>query len=192
MDVYNLREDDFDKVIALGERLNGKNYLDHSTLDGILRKSCRAGLNASFVAYKEGRGSQLLAFRLTYAPGNWIPDKWLCPEKWQVPPEKVCYFKANMVDPEHQSQGVGSLMLKASIRIAKAQGAVAGVTHIWMQSPGNSAYKYFVKAGGEVLHIHPDRWNEDCEKGYNCIRCGNDCHCDGAEMILYFDKGIRS
>lgn len=186
MQIYNLRVEDFDKIVDLGNKINGDNYLDRQALDRILQKSQKGNLNCSFVAYE---GDALIAFRLTYAPGKWVPDKWCCPEKWKVPADKICYFKANMVDEGHRGQGIGPLLLKRSIETAKLQGAVAGVTHIWMQSPGNSAFKYFTRAGGELVCIHPDRWSEDyVDFGYVCTICGESCHCDGAEMILYFDK----
>lgn len=191
MQIYNLRVEDFDKIITLGNKINGSNYLDQQALDKILQKSCKDKLNCSFVAYEEDK---LIAFRLTYAPERWKPDKWCRPEKWRTSAEKICYFKANMVDEGYRGQGIGPLLLKESIGVAKRQGAIAGVTHIWMQSPGNSAYKYFTRAGGELIQIHPDRWNEDCaDFGYVCTICGDDCHCDGAEMILYFnteDKNV--
>ena len=191
MQIYNLREDDFEDVVALGNRINGDNYLDIDTCGKIMRRGCKLGLNCSYVAYEEERGSKLVGFRLTCAPGNWDIDHWFSPNKWKVPQEKVCLFKSNMVAEEYRGQGLGPLLLKHSIATAKQQGAVAGATHIWMQSPGNSAYKYFTKAGGEVVFIHPDRWHNDfADFGYICTICGEDCHCDGAEMILYFDSAF--
>jgi GNAT superfamily N-acetyltransferase len=185
MQIYNLRIQDFDKVVALGNKINGINYLDRQALDRILQKSCKYYSNCSFVAYE---GEELIAFRLTYAPGGWEPDKWCCPDKWGIPAEQLCFFKANMVDENYRGQGIGPMLLKKSIEVAKQQGAVGGVTHIWMQSPGQSAYKYFTRAGGKLVCIHPDRWKEDYRDfGYICSVCGNDCHCDGAEMILYFN-----
>lgn len=186
MQIYNLREDDFAAVAALGNKINGDNYLDADTCAKIMRGSCKLGLSCSYVAYE---GKTLIGFRLTYAPGQWNIDQRFCPDKWKVPQEQVCLFKSNMIDESYRGRGLGPLLLKHSIETVKQQGAVAGVTHIWMQSPGNSAYKYFTKAGGELIMIHPDHWHNDfSDFGYVCTLCGEDCHCDGAEMILYFKE----
>jgi len=189
LQIYNLREDDFGAVVSLGNKINGANYLDFDTCDKIMRRSCKLGLSCSYVAYEAERESKLIGFRLTYAPGNWKIDDWFCPDRWKAPQDKVCLFKSNMVDEAYRGQGLGPLLLKRSVETAKQQGAVAGVTHIWVQSPGNSALKYFTKAGGELIMIHPDRWHTDfSDFGYVCTVCGEDCHCDGAEMILYFKE----
>jgi hypothetical protein len=160
--LYTLREDDYDRIIELGGSVHGANYLDHRNLDKIYRKSCSRGLCCSYVMYDGFREQkQLVGFRLTYAPGTWEIDKWCSVEDWGVPPEKVCYFKSNTLDEKYR----------------------------WMESPGNSACRYFTKAGGQALWVWPSRWNEDCTNdGYDCIHCGTDCHCTATEMILYFGE----
>ena len=189
MNIYQLQKVDFEKVVALGNVINGENYLTPELVEEMLGKSCRDGHNCSFVAYDGERSGTLAGFRLTYAPGSWEPDKWCCPEKWKVRPEELCYFKSNMIAEPFRGKGLGPLLLNESIRVARSLGALGGITHIWMQSPGNSAFKYFTKAGGELVMIHPGRWNEDCiNYGYSCILCGTDCTCDAAEMILYFKE----
>lgn len=185
MEIRTFSEADFLLVMELAEATYGVNYCNLVSLQKSLDASLKLGINSSFVAYDTP--STLAGFRLTLAPGQWEIDHWFATEKWRVPADKVCLFKCNTVRPDLRGQGLGGLLLGKSISAAKLQGAVAGVTHIWMQSPGNSAYKYFQKAGGEELAIYPDRWNEDYVKdGYVCSLDGPDCHCDGAEMILYF------
>jgi len=190
LELYTLREDDFDRIIELGGSVHGANYLDHQNLEKIYRRSCSQGLCCSYTVYEGFREQkQLVGFRLTYAPGTWEIDKWCSADDWGVPPEKVCYFKSNTVAKEYQGRGIGTHLLDLSIGTAWRLGAVAGVTHIWMESPGNSAYRYFTKAGGQTLWVWPSRWNEDCTNdGYDCIRCGTDCHCTATEMILYFGE----
>jgi ribosomal protein S18 acetylase RimI-like enzyme len=188
MYIYNLREDDFDRIIDLGEEVHGKNYLDHAALETILRKSVDRGLNCSYVAYDGFReDSKLIGFRLTYAPGKWEIDEWCSPDKWKVAPEKVCYFKTNTVAAAYRGKGLGTLLLNTSINTVRRLGGEAGLTHIWLRSPGNSAWRYFTKAGGKMVKTWPAKWAGDYEKdGYLCILDGKNCVCDGAEMILYF------
>lgn len=179
-----LRPEHFDEVIELGNHVHGDNYLSPASLDTIYQKGLKNGLNASLLAWLNGT---LAGFRLTYAPGNWQPDRWCTTHKWPVTANRVCYFKCNTVQADLRGRGIGSELLKRSIAISRRQGAHAGLAHLWVQSPGNSAQRYFRKAGGDLVKVHPSRWNEDCvTDGYVCTICGDDCHCDAAEMILTF------
>ena len=146
--------------------------------------SFRDGLNASFVAYDEAR---LVGFRLTYAAGNWPIDEWCTPDEWGHDVDKVCYFKCNTVDEDYRGKGLGGKLLRQSVSVAKQQGSTAGLSHIWLQSPGNSAYRYMTRAGGVMIKKHPDRWLQNSlEDGYYCVICHGECHCEAAEMILEF------
>lgn len=188
--LYPLREEDFESIIELGAKVHGENYLDLSTLQSICEKSYVGDRSCSYVMYDKPRDlGKLVGFRLTYAPGKWDIDQWCSPEEWGVDPSKVCYFKSNTIDSEYRGTGIGSHLLQVSIQAAQSIGAVAGATHIWMQSPGNSAYKYFVRNGGKLIWVWPGRWENDYEtSGYICINCGVNCRCDAAEMILYFGE----
>ncbi len=171
-------------VIALGNQVHGDNYLWPRALVKMARKGHSRGINANLVALAD---DALIGFRLTYAPGNWQPDRWCSVTEWGIPVEQLCYFKCNTVAEGWRGSGLGGELLRRSIDAVQRQGARAGITHIWMQSPGNAAYRYFVKAGGTLVKIHPRRWNEACHSdGYVCVRCGSDCHCDAGEMILRF------
>ncbi|WP_448213145.1 GNAT family N-acetyltransferase [Colwellia sp. MEBiC06753] len=176
---------DFEQVIALANYVHGDGYMDIDNTPQWYEKGLKNGINAGFVAYD---GDKLVGFRITFAIGNWTIDKWSSPALWRVEPSQVCYFKCNTVDENYRGFGIGSKLLTLSIEAAKQQGALAGVSHLWKQSPGNSAVKYFTKCGGELVQSHPDKWREDALNGYDCILCGHDCHCEAAEMIIYFNK----
>ncbi|NMP32150.1 GNAT family N-acetyltransferase [Thalassotalea sp. M1531] len=178
-----LSPDDFEQIIALGNHVHGDGYLDNANILNWYNKGLKNNINSGFVAYD---GEKLVGFRITFAVGNWDIDKWSSPNKWQVPQGSVCYFKCNTVDENYRGYGIGSELLTRSITAAIKQGAKAGVSHLWKQSPGNSAVKYFTKCGGELVQSHPDKWREDALNGYDCILCGHDCHCEAAEMIIYF------
>jgi ribosomal protein S18 acetylase RimI-like enzyme len=189
----NYREmlpEDFPAIITLGTAVHGAGYIDDSTLTtwykkGLVATDNSKEINANFVAYIN---NSLVGFRLTFANNQWAIDQWCSPELWQKPTDKVCYFKCNTVDENYRGYGVGSQLLKLSTQAAIKQGASAGVSHLWMQSPGNSAVKYFTKCGGLLVKEHPDRWNELSKHGYECPACENECHCVAAEMIINFDK----
>ncbi|TWX57044.1 GNAT family N-acetyltransferase [Colwellia hornerae] len=181
---------DFSAIIALGTAVHGAGYIDDSNMSiwynkGILKSADSPEINANFVAYLD---DILIGFRLTYAINQWEIDVWCSPELWQQPSEKVCYFKCNTVDENYRGYGVGSQLLKLSTQAAIKQGASAGVSHLWKQSPGNSAVKYFTKCGGVLIKEHPDRWNELSKQGYECPECADECHCVAAEMIIHFEK----
>jgi len=91
------------------------------------------------------------------------------------------------VNANYRGHGIGSSLLMLSIEQAKLQGAKAGLAHIWLASPGNSAFKYFKKCGGELIKEHPNRWAGWYEShGYICPVCGADCDCTAAEMMIRF------
>ena len=175
----------FNDVMVLGNEVQGDNYLSISSLESMYEKSWHNNINASLVAYC---GEEIVGFRLTYAHSKWQYDKWCSPELWPVPSDKVCYFKCNTVSPRMQGAGIGSTLLAKSVDLTLKQGAMAGLAHIWLASPGNSAFKYFRKNGGQLIKKHPNKWQyESLYEGYDCPVCPNTCVCEGAEMMLVFN-----
>ncbi len=174
----------FAGVVTLGNAVQGDGYLTMESLAEMHQRSFHNHINASWVAlYKQ----QVVGFRLTWAHSQWQQDKWCSPALWPVNPDRVCYFKCNTVDPAMQGCGIGSKMLKLSVASARQQGAEAGLAHIWLNSPGNSAYRYFSKNGGRLIKKHPRKWHyESVHEGYNCPVCPQYCECEGAEMMLVF------
>lgn len=195
----------FEAIIALGNHVHGDNYLDMTQMQDLYQRSWANDVNASWVALLPPsalqtelagnyRSSQLtsdgylVGFRLTIAASNWSHDKWCTPALWRHPPDKVCYFKCNTVDEVMRGKGLGSSLLKKSIASAQQQNAMAGVAHIWMQSPNNSAFEYFSASGGELVKAHPNKWQiHTIEDGYECPVCENICYCVASEMIIHFD-----
>ncbi len=183
-DYQPLAPEHFKRVITLGNEVQGDGYLTPESLDDIYQRGWHNTINASYVALK---GDRVVGFRLTYAHDKWDHDEWCTPDAWPVDPAKVCYFKCNTVDPAFQGSGIGSRMLALSIQQAKAQGAQAGLAHIWLASPGNSAFRYFSKNGGQLIKKHPNKWRySSIHEGYDCPVCPGYCECEGAEMLLVF------
>ncbi|TDF37538.1 GNAT family N-acetyltransferase [Alteromonadaceae bacterium M269] len=179
-----LTPEHFSAVIELGNQVHGDNYLDQAKCRDYYRRSIANEINASWVAFD---GELLVGFRITFAAENWKADEWCSPELWQLSKDKICYFKCNTVNPNYQGRGIGSRLLKLSSEDAAKQGSQAGLAHIWLASPGNSAFKYFSKCGGKVIKEHPNKWRQlAIEDGYNCPVCDVLCSCVAAEMLLRF------
>ncbi|NMP15232.1 GNAT family N-acetyltransferase [Thalassotalea sp. Y01] len=178
-----MQASDFDAIIALGNFVHGDGYVDSSNIHTWYAKGLKNGVNSNYVAYD---GDKLVGFRITYAAQQFSLDQWYSPDLWQTDISETAYFKCNTVDETYRGYGIGSRLLELSIKALQAQGAKAGVSHLWRPSPGNSAVKYFTKCGGQLVKDHPGKWNEDSKNGYNCTICGYDCHCVAAEMIIYF------
>ncbi len=180
-----LTADYFPQVIALANQVHGDGYLDLESLKQWTKKGIVKDINSSFVALLN---KKVIGFRSTYSAKHWHIDQWCSPDLWQVKSDKCCYFKCNTVDEKYRGLGIGKKLLQLAIEAAKQQGALAGISHLWKQSPNNSAISYFTKCGGNLIKSHPNRWNEASKQGYNCILCGHDCHCEAAEMIIYFNS----
>lgn len=197
----------FDAIIALGNKVHGENYLDLLQMQDLYKRSWSNNVNASWVALVTGEDiaglrtasskddckltsdGYIVGFRLTIAANNWMPDKWCTPNEWGCTPIQVCYFKSVTVDNAVRGKGVGSSLLRKSIGSAKQQNALAGVAHIWMQSPGNAAYEYFTANGGELIKKHPNKWQiHSIEDGYECMVCDDICVCTAGEMIIHFEE----
>jgi N-acetylglutamate synthase-like GNAT family acetyltransferase len=184
LNYQQLTPTDFAAVIHLATQVHGEGYLDQASMQAWYEKGLKNGINAGFVVYHE---QHLVGFRITYAVQQWQIDQWCSTELWPVAAEHVCYFKCNTVDENYRGHGIGGELLKRSIAAAKQQGARAGVSHLWKQSPGNSAVKYFTKCGGIMIKNHPDRWHELSLAGYECPICHNNCRCEAAEMMVVFN-----
>ena len=174
----------FSQVITLANSVHGDGYLDNEKIIEWTNKGIVNMINCSFVALL---GDQVVGFRSTYSANQWHIDQWGSPELWLVESQKCCYFKCNTVDEKYRGLGIGKQLLHLAIKAAQQQGAQAGISHLWKQSPNNSAVSYFSSCGGNLIKSHPNKWNEESKQGYNCILCGHDCHCEAAEMIIRFD-----
>ena len=174
----------FSQVITLANLVHGDGYLDTEKLEQWTNKGTINSINCSFVALLDNK---VVGFRSTYSANKWQIDQWCSPELWQVDNKKCCYFKCNTVDEKYRGLGGGKQLLKLAIEAAKQQGAQAGISHLWKQSPNNSAVSYFTKCGGQLIKSHPGKWNEESKQGYHCVLCGHDCLCEAAEMIIYFN-----
>ncbi|WP_163930255.1 GNAT family N-acetyltransferase [Paraferrimonas sp. SM1919] len=185
MEIINLQPKHYQQLVSLANKVHGSGYISLEELRKKAPLAIKNGINSNFVAME---GDRMLGFRLTYAPGNWQADKWCSPDLWCSGITKLCYFKCNTVDFDAQGKGIGGQLLMASIKAVKAQGGVAGISHLWKESPNNAAVRYFSKAGGTLIKAHPKRWNEEgLINNYDCPICGFDCQCTAMEMQLKFE-----
>mgnify|MGYP003384417309 CR=1 FL=1 len=179
----------YSQVVALGNEVHGEGYLSPENISVWAERGLKNNINSGFVALD---GEKVIGFRITFAAGQWQVDNWSSPDLWGVPQEKCCYFKCNTVDENYRGLGVGKQLLLRSIEAVTQQGAIAGTSHLWQQSPNNSAVAYFTRCGGQLIKLHPDKWHEDSKQGYDCVLCGHNCHCEAAEMIIYFDDKLTN
>jgi len=137
---------DYPALLQLANLVHGAGYLDQDGLAYYHQLGIKQGVDASFVAYA---AEQLVGFRLVWSAGHWQPDLWCSPALWPVPLAEVAYFKCNTIAPAWQGHGIGGELMQRSVAALQAQGAKAGVAHLWRQSPGNAAVRYFTKQGGQ-------------------------------------------
>ena len=131
----NIEPEDYTAAIKLATTVHGEGYIDDEIISRWVNKGIKNNINTGYVAYHE---NQLVGFRLTYAVEQWQIDSWCSPALWQVEANKVCYFKCNTDDENYRGHGIGGQLLKLSIDAAKQQGAIAGVSHLWRQSPAKT------------------------------------------------------
>ena len=188
MSIFQLTPDFFPAVVSLANSIHGDNYLNQTTLASMHQQGIAKGVNASFVAVDEQQ--QLTGYRLSFAAGQWQPDKWCTETLWPVPRHEMAYFKSVGVSSCQRGKGIASALLQASVTALKLQGANAGLAHIWRESPGNAAQRYFSQAGALLIKVHPQCWRHLSETaGYHCPICGVLCNCSAAEMVLHFNAG---
>ncbi|MBT7608284.1 MAG: GNAT family N-acetyltransferase [Bacteriovoracaceae bacterium] len=179
-EIRSLNEDLLEDVRLFTDQWIGKDYFSPEELQLIFKRSIKNEVSASLVAFHK---SELVAVRLTYAPDQWIEEstRGLTPKRWDVPVEKVAYFKSLFVRGDFQQQGLGKTLSNKSIQILEKMGAEAILCHSWLESPGNSSQKYLQKIGFNDVSIHEKFW---FPVDYHCRRCGpNKCVCTTVEMI---------
>lgn len=183
--ITKLTPEHFPAVVELANQIHGDNYLDNASLQSMQCQGVKNGINASFVALDSA--GYIIGYRLSFAAGQWHSDSWCSEALWPVPLDRMAYFKSVGVTVAARGQGVASALLRQSVQALKQQGALAGLAHIWRESPGNAAQQYFSQAGATLLKVHPDKWRHLSESaGYDCPVCGALCRCSAAEMVLVF------
>lgn len=184
INIIPLTETYYQQALSLANEVHGDNYLDLSSLVDMQKKASKNAINANFIALD---GDTVVGLRLSYAANQWPLDEWCTPSLWPCAQTDMAYFKCIAIDPNQQGKGIGPKLLTASINALKQQGAKAGIGHLWQQSPGNGAVKYFTKAGGKLIKEHKNRWYEySIKENYQCTICGVPCHCSAAEMVIEF------
>lgn len=170
-------------VVSLANEVHGEGYINEPILAAMVEQGILHDKNASFVALSN---QTVVGYRLSFAAGQWQPDSWCTLTKWPLPLKSMAYFKSVAIKPAYQGKGIGQALLQQSIMVLNQQGAKAGLAHLWCESPNNSAVRYFTKAGGQLLNIHPNRWQHLSAAGYDCPRCRALCCCSAAEMVMVF------
>lgn len=179
MKIVSLQRKYFDQVIKFSDINIGTNYFSHQDLEKILELSIKDGLNCSLLSLDDE--NKISGIRLSYAPGRVfeVEDRI---KEIPVKPQELGYFKSLFIGDKYQGQGLGSALSAKSMEILKEMGAKGIMSHSWVQSPGNSSFKYLTKIGFRELREIPNFWTHI---DYDCTHCGagNKCYCSAKEMF---------
>ena len=181
--IIPLNNNHIDQVLDFTDISIGSRYFSREEITKYIEYSKFKNEICSFGLFDDN--NQLVAIRLSFAPGVWISEfepKHLSKGKWGLASEKVSYFKSLFVANSAQGQGWGPKLSLASIDALKNMGAEAILTHSWKESPNNSSFKYLSKFGFNSITDHPLFWSKI---DYDCTRCLKPpCQCTATEMIL--------
>jgi GNAT superfamily N-acetyltransferase len=170
---------DLEKIKTFTDRWIGQDYYSKAEIEEGLGFSG----GASFGAFE---GEELLAVRLSYAPGSWLEKaRGLTPSQWRVSQKKVAYFKSLFVAEACQGKGIGRQLSERSLAVLRERGAEAVICHSWLESPGNSSQRYLQGMGFSEVARHQRFW---FPIDYLCTRCAPErCVCTAVEMIKYLE-----
>jgi ribosomal protein S18 acetylase RimI-like enzyme len=182
LEIRQMRLEDLLSVKDFTDRWIGINYFSISDLNDVYELSFYEGKCCSLLAFDN---ENLVAVRLTYAPGTWRDafSKGLTSAQWSVAFKNIAYFKSLFVHENYQNKGLGKELSSQCINILKDMGARAILCHSWLESPNDSSRKYLQKMNFEIINEHVNFWKDI---DYFCTRCSPEpCLCTGVEMILY-------
>lgn len=182
--IRELTESDLPAVKRFTDQEIGENYYSLEELRLNYLKARKENIQCSFVL-EDSESGKIVGLRLSYPPGNWAKGKGskLRPDLWKIDLERAGYFQSLFLAPQVRGQGWGPKLSQASMQAMKKLGALAVVTHSWVESPGGSSGKYLRKIGFKPVIQHPKYW---VDVDYVCTRDGKPCQCTAEEMILYF------
>ena len=182
-EIKTLDKNHINQVLDFTDISIGKRYFSYDEVAKYIEYSKLKNEICSFGLFNEDK--QLVAVRLSFAPGAWLSEfdsAHLSVNKWPFSPGNMSYFKSLFVSKEAQGQGWGPKLSLASIDSLKKMGAKAILTHSWRESPNNSSLKYLTKFGFQPITDHPLFWSKI---DYDCTRCLKPpCQCTATEMIF--------
>jgi N-acetylglutamate synthase-like GNAT family acetyltransferase len=182
--IRSLTKEDSQIFLSFSNENIGERYYTKEDFNKIVTLSTKDDVIYSWVLEDTSTG-QLAGVRLTFPPDHWqyVETISLYKKAWQVPANRVAYFKSLFVGEKYQGQGWGPQLSHKSIQQLKTIGTEAIVTHSWKESPGNTSQKYLKKMGFTPVGEHPLFWSQI---DYDCLVCKRPpCQCTAIEMILY-------
>ena len=170
-----------EKFIKFADQFIGENYFNNDNFKEQIPLSIKDNLNCSFVMFNSEQ--EIIAIRLTYAPGVWqnkITTQHI--DKLNLNVKKVAYFKSLFVHPDYQGKKIGPILSKKSIKVLKLMDCEYIISHSWLESPNNSSVKYLEKYGFKQLGVISNFWGT---VDYICTGCQKtSCSCTAVEMIF--------
>ena len=164
---------DFEAIIQIANSCFGKDYLTADQLSKLVEWKgvfLKALVNDKTVGF---------CFTLWY------------PENDNIDPQLIDYsgkhfvfpigaIKTIAVEKQFQLQGIGSMLIEASIKKAnKMFGATVFLYLAWTESKSFGFTAKLKKMGFEAVEIIPNYWyKESLKRNFGCLRCGNPpCNC---------------
>jgi len=185
LEIRSMTQEDLPAVLLLYDEEFGSNWVTLPDLYQYLEMSTKNHFVSTVVAIIDSPIStrKIIGFKTVFAAGKWdtqSPHLKTTPEKLSFPLSKYSYSKSTIVAATLQGHGIGSQLHKAVVEIAKKQGSLGMISHVWTRN--DSAMKFAKKMGIKEITFHPKMWLEiSKEHGYNCKYCEGPCACDALE-----------
>lgn len=179
------------EVLSVSIATMGKSFMTENDIEEYFKRSYKNKKKNSLVALIN---DDVIGFSFAYAPGRWnsefikVPctiDELHDADFTNVFTHACGYFKLFALYPEYHKNGIGMMLGNESKQIAREQGAVALLSHGWLESPGYSATRALMKLGGKFKKYCQLAWYEDSLRHrWHCVRCGNPCVCNAWEILI--------
>jgi ribosomal protein S18 acetylase RimI-like enzyme len=161
---------DFTEVLALSDKLLGKNYLETVDLSTYLNSSDKAAMVATF-------NQELAGFILLHTVTlSELLEMSVCDHDWFISQysntKTIGVLKTIAVDPTWKNKGIATALTHEGIKYLKLKNR-AIISMCWDQKEDTPFAHVLVKCGFQLIRTIPSYWSEDSlNKEYGCKICG--------------------
>lgn len=184
LDKQSLSVETKQSILAISALQFGERYLTESRLQSLLNVP-------NTIVKCEWSNDQLAGFsilmvlnRQTFREQVYLPEEWL---NQHIPATAGCigYRKMTVVHPDFENQGIGKRLFDSGEQFFEGRCECVLSSTWWKED--NQAIPHFLEAAGyEQKTIVDDYWTSDSiANGYDCVLCGNPCHCSAAIYLKH-------